>query len=260
VLNPKNVCLFYPRNSPVWKKRWYSHLGKTVGRVTHNVMEFEQLADRYIPAAWAFSETAQFLNDRRAAGKPFIYFDRGYFKRGRTSYAGLPKGEGMGFFRVHFGEFQMMELRNTDPARFAALGVRVRDWRKGGRDIVFAMQSPHYRRFHNSLSWERRALLRLRRTSARQIRPRHKGDRPPFEQDIARAHCVVSHGSIAAVEAAVLGIPVFVSEESAARHVGATDVREIENPVYPNRDNWLAALANCQFSWDEILRGECWRY
>jgi len=69
----------------------------------------------------------------------------------------------------------------------------------------------------------------------------------------------VTHSSNVAIEAVCLGTPVFVSPSSAAAPVGRTDLSAIEDPVYPDRQPWLAHLAYNQFSYDEILEGDAWR-
>lgn len=80
-----------------------------------------------------------------------------------------------------------------------------------------------------------------------------------FRQHWPSAHCLITHGSVAAVEAVILGCPVFVDATSAAAPVGRTD-RDLENPVMPDRTAWLHSLANAQFNLPEILSGEGWRF
>jgi len=41
--------------------------------------------------------------------------------------------------------------------------------------------------------------------------------------------------------------------------MGLTDLSSIETPVYPDRDKWLAHLAYCQFSFEEMRSGAAWR-
>ena len=71
----------------------------------------------------------------------------------------------------------------------------------------------------------------------------------PLHEELRGAHALVTHGSIAAVEAVALGCPVFVDAESAAAVMGRTDISQIEKPIYPdNRMPWLHTLAYCQFT------------
>lgn len=88
---------------------------------------------------------------------------------------------------------------------------------------------------------------------------RDKESRRPLHADLDGAHALVTHGSIAAVEAVVLGCPVFVHPDSAAALVGRTDLKMIERPAMPERQSWLNALAYCQFNERELIDGTLWR-
>jgi hypothetical protein len=88
---------------------------------------------------------------------------------------------------------------------------------------------------------------------------RDKESKVPIEEELANAHALVTHGSIAAIEAVVLGCPVFVDKESAAAMVGLTDLSQIEAPVYPERQAWLHSLAYHQFNETELVDGTLWR-
>jgi hypothetical protein len=77
--------------------------------------------------------------------------------------------------------------------------------------------------------------------------------------ELDSAHCLVTHGSIAAVEAAVMGWPVFVDASAAAALVGSTDFANIESPLYPERERWLWSLSYCQFNEKELCDGTLWR-
>ena len=81
----------------------------------------------------------------------------------------------------------------------------------------------------------------------------------PLAEALGKAHALVTHSSNVAIEAVVAGVPVFVSPSSAAAPMGLSDLSLIETPVYPDRDQWLAHLAYCQFSFEEIRSGAAWR-
>lgn len=80
-----------------------------------------------------------------------------------------------------------------------------------------------------------------------------------LQSDLDGAHCLVTHGSIAAVESVILGCPVFVHPDSAAALVGHTKLKHIESPVYPDRQPWLNALAYSQYSESELIDGTLFR-
>jgi hypothetical protein len=95
----------------------------------------------------------------------------------------------------------------------------------------------------------------------RPVHVRDKESKTPLDRELIdlRAHALVTHGSIAAVEAAILGFPVFVDLSSAAALVGCTDLAQIENPVRPPREKWLHNLAYSQFTEKELCDGTLWR-
>ena len=66
---------------------------------------------------------------------------------------------------------------------------------------------------------------------------------------------MVTHSSNIAVEAAISGIPVFVSSTSACEPIGLTDFSKIESPIYPDREAWLAHLSYSQFYFEEFEDG-----
>src|SRR5205814_414765 len=101
-------------------------------------------------------------------------------------------------------------------------------------------------------------LEAIRAVTPRPVVTRDKEDKRSLQEDLEGAHCLVAHGSVAAVEAAILGCPVFVDRTSAAALVGRTDL-EIESPVYPDRTAWLHSLAYCQFNERELVDGTLWR-
>jgi hypothetical protein len=82
---------------------------------------------------------------------------------------------------------------------------------------------------------------------------------PPLDQQLAEAWCLVTHSSTIAVQAALAGVPVFVEPTNAAAPVGRTNL-DIVNPVRPEREGWIAALAWRQWSSAEMHRGEAWAH
>ena len=80
-----------------------------------------------------------------------------------------------------------------------------------------------------------------------------------LHEDLKGAHCLVAHGSNAAVEAVIMGSPVFVHPDSAASLVGRVDLSQIEAPIYPDRQPWLNSLAYSQFSETELVNGVLWK-
>lgn len=75
------------------------------------------------------------------------------------------------------------------------------------------------------------------------------------------AYCVVTHGSAAAMDAVINGVPVMVLGGSIAKPVATTELDQIGKVKYPQpldlRD-WTHAVAYCQWTVPELRNGEAW--
>jgi hypothetical protein len=152
----------------------------------------------------------------------------------------------------------MTEIRDVPDDRWRKLNIanEVKPWRKGGRRIVIADTLPDYWNVRGlPVDWSFRMAKYLKDRTDRPIYVRPKENSVPLQTDLADAHCLVAHGSIAAVEAAIMGIPVFVDQESAAAFVGRVGFDDIENPTYPDRQRWLHCLAYNQWNEAELVDG-----
>lgn len=179
----------------------------------------------------------------------------------------LPRGAAGGFYRWHVDSYQMSRVRDVPSDRWAALlpgnnedprPIEVLPWGKGGRHIVVAAPTEPYCRFHALKGWTEQTVATLKTLTDRPIIVRQK-DAETLQRDLTGAHALVAHGSIAAVEAVILGCPVFVHPDSAAALVGLTDLGQIETPIYPERSPWLNSLAYSQFDEKELCDGTLWR-
>jgi hypothetical protein len=173
----------------------------------------------------------------------------------------LPTGENGGYYRWHLNAYQLRHVRDLPDDRWRKLHTSVEPWQKGGRHIVIAAPTRTYARFHKCETWIADTIDALARVTDRQlvIRDKEQYKRRPIQKDIEGAHCLVTHGSNAAVESVILGCPVFVHPDSAAALVGQTDLKKIETPIYPDRQPWLNALAYSQFNQEELINGVLWR-
>jgi len=158
--------------------------------------------------------------------------------------------------------FSLCQQRTSeDPAMgwVNSLGVR-RPWRRGGSKIVIADTLPDYWNVRGlPVNWSKRTANLLRTKTDRPIVIRDKESKLSLYDELKDAHCLVAHGSIAAVEAVVMGTPVFVDKESAAALVGRIGFDDLENPVYPERQQWLNSLAYHQWNETELIDGTLWK-
>lgn len=263
MIDPAKVCLFIPAGLRDFKLDLFNRVGAHIraaggGVIEHNAEALDRLPREVVPIVGCSPELTPIIAKWRAAGRPWIYWDRGYCRRVFATW--LPRGEDGGFYRWHLGSFQMQSIRPVLDDRWKALNIPVEPWRKGGRHIVIAAPTRTYARFHRCESWIADTIDALARVTDRQLVIRDKESKRSLQSDLHGAHALVTHGSIAAVEAAILGYPVFVHPDSAAALVGRTDLKKIESPVYPDRQPWLNALAWSQFNEAELTDGFLWKH
>jgi hypothetical protein len=262
MIEPAKVCLFIPAGLKKFKLDLFERIGRKIeatgGRVIrHEAWALDRLPEEVIPIVGCQPESTDLITKWRYAHRKWIYWDRGYARRVFATW--LPRGENGGYYRWHVGSFQMQAIRHVPEDRWRALDVKVKPWALGGRHIVIAAPTRTYARFHRCESWIADTIDALARVTDRQLVIRDKESKRPLQDDLAGAHALVTHGSIAAVESVILGCPVFVHPDSAAALVGRTDLSAIEKPVYPEREQWLRSLSYSQFNEAELVDGTLWR-
>jgi hypothetical protein len=271
--DPASVAFFVPGHLKKFKLNLFNRIGATIeragGKVVRGDIDALDGAARagLVPVVGCTPELQPLIEGWRAQGWAWIYWDRGYARR--VFATDLPTGEGGGFYRWHLNCFQMQAMREAPADRWNALRTPIRPWAKAGRHIVVAAPSETYQRFHSIEGWTERTLSLLDQITDRPVIVRNKemqrraldgmtGGRR-LSEDLAGAHCLVTHGSNAAVEAAIMGCPVFVHPDSAAALVGQTDLSLIETPIYPDREPWARSLAYSQFNERELVDGTLWK-
>ena len=182
----------------------------------------------------------------------FFYVDDAYFNGG--------PGQS---YRITRNGYEVGPVRECSSDRVQAHDVVLERWRRGGSNVVVCPPTDDFMAAHDCADWLEKTLDALQRHTDRPIVVRRK-PRPgetveTLPEALSKAHALVTHSSNVAIEAVVAGGPVFVSPSSAAAPMGLTDLSSIESPVYPDRDKWLAHLAYCQFSFEEMRSGAAWR-
>ena len=262
MIDPGKTCLFIPGHLKKFKLDLFNRIGRHIKAAGGQMIvgDFAALAalpDDVIPIVGCTPELRPLVDDWRARGRRWIYWDRGYARRVFATW--LPRGEAGGYYRWHEGGFQLQAIRKVPDDRWRALKIDVAPWAKRGRHIVIAAPSRTYCRFHRCEGWIADTIDALARVTDRQLVIRDKESKRALQVDLAGAHCLVTHGSIAAVESVILGCPVVVHRDSAAALVGLTDLASVEKPIYPDREPWLHSLAYSQFSEKELVDGTLWR-
>lgn len=262
MIHPSQTALFIPAHLKKFKLDLFNRIGSTIARAGGRVVrgdfaELAELPDHVIPIVGCTPELRALIDGWKARRREFVYWDRGYWLRVFATW--LPRGTNGGLYRWHRNAYQMQEIRAVPNDRILRRPAPVAPWRKDGRHIVVALPTPTYAKFHAIEGWTEATLDRLALLTDRQIVVRGKESKRPLQADLAGAHALVAHGSNTAVEAAILGCPVFVHPDSAAALVGSTDLTAIERPVTPDRAPWLQSLAYCQFDERELVDGTLWK-
>jgi len=83
--------------------------------------------------------------------------------------------------------------------------------------------------------------------------------------ELNRSRLLITHGSAAAVEAVVAGVPVITLGPCASQFVGnqTLDATSLLDPYFPSeqaRWQWLCNLAYCQWTGEEFHSGEAWGF
>jgi hypothetical protein len=260
-MDASQACLWIPPELKKFKLDLFERIGRHIvakggSVVRHDVEALAALSRDIIPVVGCTPLLTALIADWRKAGRTFVYWDRGYARRVFACW--LPRGENGGYYRWHVNGYQMRAIRDVPGDRWEALKTEVRPWRQSGKHIVIAAPSRTYARFHRCESWIADTIDALARVTDRQLVIRDKESKRPLQADLAAAHALVTHGSIAAVEAVILGTPVFVHPDSAAALVGRTDLKMIERPAMPDRTKWVHSLAYSQWDERELVDGTLW--
>lgn len=257
MIDPKLVVLYRPKACGTAKRELYERIGANLNRITTSAYELGRLHCDLIPAVGGTPGLRTLIEVWKIQQRRFLYWDRGYLRRIFTTW--LPKGEDGGYYRWHLNCFQMRRVRDVTGDRFEALDIPVSPWKQSGDKIVIAPSLEDYDLLHGCVGWVEKTKAKLEEITKRPIVVRHRDSDIPLYDELADAHCLVTHGSNAANEAVVMGCPVFVLGDCAARHVGLTDLEKIEKPIYPDRDPWLRSIAHSQYTESEIKDGTVWR-
>ena len=156
-------------------------------------------------------------------------------------------------------------MTNFPNDRFKKLNINIKDYRKTGNHILVCPSSSTIERFYDENNWLSNTINKLKQYTDRPIKirqkPRANGTSGPavatvsFDDDVKNAWAVVSLVSIAGVEAACLGIPVFCHASSPCAVLGNIDLSNIEYPNLSDRTNSLNTLSYYQYTELELKHG-----
>lgn len=190
---------------------------------------------------------------------PWLFTDMPYWNRWNGS------NRDTCYWRVIPNSLHCNWITDFPDDRFKKTNLTVKDWKTQGDYILVCPSSTTLEHFYLESDWTKKTVAKLKEVTDRPIKirykPRANGTSGPmvanvsFEEDCKNAWAVVTLASLAGVEAALLGTPVFCSNVSVCKQIACTDLSQIENPVRPNRAEWLNTLAYYQYTEDEISKG-----
>jgi len=207
-------------------------------------------------------------------GKPTIVLEVGGIKRGTTWKVGLN-----GINRTaYFGD------KDNDRSRALDLGMVCKPWRSNGDFILICGQHNKSLQWQHMLpmsNWFLNTYDEIRKHTDRPIlfRPHPRcrlehierglknvyrqepkqiiGTYDDFDMDFTDVWATVSYSSNPGVHSIINGVPAFVSTSSLAYDVG-NDIdfwHDIEDPLMPDRSQWLNDYAWTEFTIEEISQG-----
>ena len=206
--------------------------------------------------------------------KPTIVLEVGGINRGTTWKVGLN-----GINRdAYFGE------QDNDRSRAASLGLVCKPWRSNGDFILICGQhdkSLQWQNMPRMSTWFLETYDEIRKYTQRPIvfRPHPRCRLDHIERGLKNVHrqepnhiantyddfdmgfdnvwATVSYSSNPGPHSCINGVPAFVSTHSLAYSVG-NDIdflHDIENPVMPDRQQWLNDYAHTEYTIEEISQG-----
>jgi len=210
----------------------------------------------------------------RSQSKPVVVLEVGGIKRGTTWKVGLN-----GINRnAYFGDDG-----NTSDRRIS-LGLKLKPWRTDGKYILIAGQhdkSLQWEGMPSVSNWFLQTYDTIRKHTDRPIlfRPHPRcrlphierglknvirqepvkigGTYDDFDMGFDNIWATISHSSNPGIHSIISGVPSFVSNHSLAYDV-ANDIdflHDIENPVIPDRTQWLNDYAHTEYTIQEIAQG-----
>ena len=209
-----------------------------------------------------------------AQSKPVVVLEVGGIKRGTTWKVGLN-----GINRdAYFGE------RGNDSTRATNLGINLAPWRDNGKYILLCGQHEKSEQWRNQIPmsrWVMDTIEKIQKYTDRAIifRPHPRctlphiehefknvvrqdptkinGTYDDFDMSFNNVWATVSWSSNPGIHSVLQGVPAFVGPASLA-YDAANDIdflHDIENPLKPDRQQWLNDYAWTEYTVEEIASG-----
>ncbi len=165
------------------------------------------------------------------------------------------------------------------------IGFDLQPWRTNGEHILICLQRNGGWSMQglDVMNWCLKTISEIKKYSQRPIIVRaHPGDRnaknylklhePNVKistnenilDDFKNAWATITYNSSPGVASAIEGIPVFVTDPNAknsqAYSVCNTDLKNIENPVMAERQDWIEKIAMSHWNFQDLESGKAWNH
>ena len=195
-------------------------------------------------------------------GRDFYYIDTGYFGNQKTKLYHRCVKNGL--------QFNLPIWKDCPDDRFIRTNTTIRR-KSSGRNILVCPPSQKALSYWgvNLQEWVESTKQEIAKHTDRPIVIREKQKRhvrtneDTMEMALQRdVHCLVTYNSIAAVEALIMGKPVFTMGPNAAEPLANTSLKRLDNPLMPTVERirqLCCNLAYGQFTPAEMVDGTAWR-
>lgn len=210
----------------------------------------------------------------KARSKPVLVLEVGGIDRGTTWKVGLN-----GINRdANFGD------TGNDSNRANMLGLKTRAWRTNGEHILICGQHDKSLQWYNMPRMSQWVMDTIETIQAHTDRPiifrphprcrldsiEHQyqnvyrdnprqitGTYDDFNLSFNKCHAVINYSSNPGIHSILNGVPAFVGTSSLAYDVGndIDFIHDIENPIMPDREQWLNDYAYTEWTLEEISQG-----
>ena len=217
----------------------------------------------------------KYWHEMKAAGVRVVYGDKGYSRI----------DSGWRYLRFCWDDTQpldYLERARHAPDRWLSLKTPLAPFRGRGKHVIFAGSSAKFHVWHGiehptayAEKVTRRITELVDRPVVYRVKPSWTDKEPvrvpgvgyspgktPIERELRGAHCLVTFGSNAGVDALIAGVPAIALGPAVFRSVAGTDLEEVAKPRIPTdeeRLQFFANLAHCQWTEEEIKSGDAWR-
>lgn len=239
--------------------------GHTVDILPSSAREYD-----YDYACMVGVKSGDLFHNMKKRGVIPIIFDKGYSRHKRDGWCEYWRAS----VGAHNPTLTTLTKFEYPSDRFEAMGLEVKPWRDTGNHILICGSSEKYHSFygtHHPTTYAKKLVARIKEYSNRPIiyrpKPSWKGATPlagtiysdskqPLAEVLRDCHCVVTHGSNASFEAALLGIPSVIVGEAVMRPCSSISLHDIEHPYLGDRDPVFNALGYHQWTNEELASGE----